>query len=45
MIAADAVAGFEDHAAQMSVDWVAGAGHWLPEERPDLVVEEIMRLP
>ena len=36
--------GFEEHPADMAVEWVAGAGHFLPEERPDLVVDRVREI-
>lgn len=36
--------GFEDHAVDMTVEWVPGAGHFLPEERPGLVARRIREL-
>lgn len=36
--------GFEAHAAAMEVEWVPGAGHFLPEERPELVAERIKEI-
>jgi pimeloyl-ACP methyl ester carboxylesterase len=28
----------------MAVEWLPGAGHWLPEERPAQVAERIVAL-
>lgn len=39
-----AVAGFEQHGDALSLEWLAGAHHWLPEERPDDVEARIRRL-
>jgi pimeloyl-ACP methyl ester carboxylesterase len=36
--------GYEDHADDMTVERVPEAGHFLPEERPELVVERIVEL-
>jgi pimeloyl-ACP methyl ester carboxylesterase len=36
--------GFEPHAVDMQVDRVPGAGHFLPEEAPDLVVRHAREL-
>jgi pimeloyl-ACP methyl ester carboxylesterase len=36
--------GFEDHADDMTVERVADAGHFLPEERPDVVAERAREL-
>ena len=36
--------GHERNAPDMIVEWVPGAAHFLPEERPDLVVERIREL-
>jgi pimeloyl-ACP methyl ester carboxylesterase len=33
------VRGFEAHADDMTLELVAGCGHFLPEERPDLVAQ------
>lgn len=33
--------GHEGHARDMAVEWVPGAGHFLPEERPELVAVRI----
>jgi pimeloyl-ACP methyl ester carboxylesterase len=38
------VQGFEPHADDMMLDLVDGAGHFLPEERPDLVVRHAREL-
>ena len=39
VLTADSVAGFEAHADDMTLEWVPGAGHFLPEECPELVLE------
>jgi pimeloyl-ACP methyl ester carboxylesterase len=39
-----AVRGFEPHADDMTLDLVDGAGHFLPEERPDLLVRHAREL-
>ncbi len=44
VITPDVVMGFEPFADDMTLEWVPGAGHWLPEERPELVVERIEEL-
>jgi pimeloyl-ACP methyl ester carboxylesterase len=38
------VQGFEPHADDMTLDLVDGAGHFLPDERPDLVVRHAREL-
>jgi pimeloyl-ACP methyl ester carboxylesterase len=38
------LAGFESHAREMVVERVPGAGHFLPEERPELVAERAREL-
>jgi pimeloyl-ACP methyl ester carboxylesterase len=38
------LAGFESHADEMIVERVPGAGHFLPEERPELVAERAREL-
>lgn len=45
VITADAVAGLSEHADPGTVTWEAGAGHWLPEERPERVLTELALLP
>lgn len=35
------VAGFEQYAPRLEVEFVDGCGHYLPEERPDLAVRQI----
>jgi pimeloyl-ACP methyl ester carboxylesterase len=36
--------GFEEHTAEMTVERVSGAGHFLPEETPELVVKRAAAL-
>jgi len=36
--------GYEEHAADMQVEELSGAGHFLPEERPAEVADRIRRL-
>ena len=36
------LAGFEDHAPRMTVERVPEAGHFLPEEAPELVIERVL---
>jgi pimeloyl-ACP methyl ester carboxylesterase len=38
------VRGFEPHAEDMKLDLVEGCGHFIPEERPDLVVRHAREL-
>jgi len=45
VITAELVAGLQDHADPGTVAWEAGAGHWLPEERPERVLAELALLP
>jgi pimeloyl-ACP methyl ester carboxylesterase len=40
----DLVQGLERHGADATVELVEGAGHWLPEERPELVAERLLAL-
>ncbi len=35
------ISGFEHHAPTLEADFVAGCGHFLPEERPDLAVSRL----
>jgi pimeloyl-ACP methyl ester carboxylesterase len=44
VLTAGSLAGFEPHADDMTLEWVPGAGHFLPEERPELVVERAREL-
>jgi pimeloyl-ACP methyl ester carboxylesterase len=43
VVTPERVAGAEDHADDLTVEWIDG-GHWLPEERPELVAERIAAL-
>lgn len=36
--------GYEQNAPNMTTEWVEGARHFLPEERPDLVVDRVREL-
>ena len=38
------VRGFEPHADEMKAEIVEGCGHFIPEERPDLVVRHAREL-
>jgi pimeloyl-ACP methyl ester carboxylesterase len=44
MIRADVLAGFEPYADDMSVEEVAGCGHFVAEEKPELVIERAREL-
>jgi pimeloyl-ACP methyl ester carboxylesterase len=44
VITPERLAGGEDHADDLTIEWVDG-GHWLPEERSELVAERIADLP
>lgn len=44
VIRADILAGFEPYADEMSVEEVAGCGHFIAEEKPELVVERAREL-
>lgn len=35
----DLLAGYEDHADEMAIEFVPGCGHFIADERPDLVAE------
>jgi pimeloyl-ACP methyl ester carboxylesterase len=37
----DSMRGYEEHADQMRVEWLDGAGHWLPEEAPVQLLERL----
>ena len=37
----DAMEGYEDHADDMRIEWLEGAGHWLAEEVPERVLERL----
>jgi pimeloyl-ACP methyl ester carboxylesterase len=42
-VASDEVmTGFEDNADDMAVETIAGAGHFLPEETPEIVVRRVL---
>ncbi len=41
VLRADALRGFEGHADDMTLQWVADTGHWLPEQRPERVLQEL----
>jgi len=43
VIKPELVAGFEAHSRDMRAEFVPGAGHFLPEERPDLVLDRALR--
>ena len=34
--------GYEEHADDMAIEWVSDSGHFLPEERPDLVAQRAL---
>ena len=36
--------GFERNAPRMTLEWVEDAGHFLPEERPDVVLRHAREL-
>ena len=44
VLSEDVVTGFEEHAPLMTAGRVPDAGHWLPEQMPETVLEEIARL-
>jgi pimeloyl-ACP methyl ester carboxylesterase len=44
VITPESIAGWEGKAEDMAVEWLPGAGHWLPEERPAQVAERIVAL-
>lgn len=44
VIARNGIRGWEGHAQDMRVEWIPGAGHWLSEQRPELVLERIREL-
>jgi pimeloyl-ACP methyl ester carboxylesterase len=43
-LGAELVAGFERRGADAATEIVPGAGHFLPEERPELVVQRAREL-
>ena len=45
VIKAETLAGFEEHADDMTLEVVPGAAHWLPEEVPQRVLAAISDLP
>jgi pimeloyl-ACP methyl ester carboxylesterase len=44
VIRADILAGFEPYADEMSVEEVAGCGHFIAEEKPEIVIERAREL-
>jgi pimeloyl-ACP methyl ester carboxylesterase len=42
VVSADLLGGHENDADDLTVETVAGASHWIPEERPDLVVRRAL---
>jgi len=40
----ETVGGLDAHADDATTDWIAGGTHWLPEQYPERVLEEITRL-
>ncbi len=44
VIRADILAGFEPYADEMSVEEVPGCGHFIAEEKPELVIERAREL-
>lgn len=44
VITAQRLEGFEEHADDMRLEQVADAGHFLPDERPDLVAQRALEL-
>lgn len=44
VIGPDTVRGLEAHADDATTDWIAGGTHWLPEQYPERVLEEIAQL-
>ncbi len=44
VIRADILVGYEPYADEMSVEEIAGCGHFIAEERPDLVIERARQL-
>ena len=37
----DSMDGYQDYTDDMSIEWIEGAGHWLPEEVPELVLSRV----
>ncbi len=37
----DTLGGYEDHADDMRIEWLPRAGHWLPEEAPEALLERL----
>ncbi len=44
VITADILAGYEPYADDMSVEILAGCGHFVAEEKPDVVIERAREL-
>ena len=40
----DALGGYEDNAPNMRIEVVEDAGHWLPEEAPEALLEGMLEL-
>ena len=40
----DALGGYEDNAPNMRIEVVEDAGHWLPEEAPETMLEGMLEL-
>jgi pimeloyl-ACP methyl ester carboxylesterase len=38
----DTMTGYEDYADDMRIEWLPRAGHWLPEEAPELVLDRLV---
>ena len=45
VVPADGLDGYAEHADDMTVEVLPDTGHWVPEERPERVLEEIAKLP
>jgi pimeloyl-ACP methyl ester carboxylesterase len=41
-IARDMGDDYRDYTDDMEVEWVEGTGHWLPDEKPDVVLERAL---